>query len=189
MKRPVLFLFCVLFVHISFSARNPSYSSSASLRAGLEISCTVSQKNKLMHDYRILIIENDSVFDTINADLTEPIYIQLDLNKSYVLEFSKPGFQEQAVLVDTKVPSGAVNRRFTYDFEVELHTRSSDTGLYAVPPIARIIYDLKLADFNYDEEYAKSIGNIPTMISVSTERDKPNGTMKRKQKKVTRKKL
>lgn len=188
MKRHVLFLFCVLFVHTTFSARN--LSSSRSNRNGLEISCTVSQKNKPVSDYRILIIENDTVFTTISADLTEPVYIQLDLNKSYVLEFSKPGFLERLVLVDTRVPQGKTNGRFSYDFEIELPVRYNDTGFYAVQPIARIIYDTTKDKFGYDVEYARNIGNIPVMISsTDAQGEKSPAKGKRNRKKVERTKL
>lgn len=189
MERPRLLLFCALLTCTLLNARKAEYASNPSMNSGLEISCTVSQKDKPMREYRILIIENDSLFDTVYADLTMPVYIQLDLNKSYMLEFSKPGFLERLVLVDTKVPVGAVNRRFSYDFEVELPPSYSDTGFHAVRPIARIIYDTKVADFNYDEEYAKSIGNIPTLSTIPDTKEKPGGTTRRKQQTVTRKKL
>lgn len=188
MKRHVLFLFCALFVHTTLSAR--SSGKSGSHRTGLEISCTVSQKNVPMRDYKILIIENDTGFTTISADLTEPVYIQLDLNKSYVLEFSKPGFLERLVLVDTRVPQGKTNGRFSYDFEIELPFRHNDTGFYAVQPVARIIYDTTNDKFGYDIEYARYIGNIPVMVSSPDAKgEKSPAKGKRNRKKVERTKL
>lgn len=190
MQRPVLFLYCVLLASDTLSARNASYVPFSFPRAGLEISCSVSQQNEPMRDYRILIIENDTLYDTIFADLSMPIYIQLDLNKNYMLEFSKPGFLERLVLVDTKVPESKTKKRFTYDFEIEMPFRYCDTGFYAVQPIARIIYDEKDANFGYDVEYAKSIGNFPTMIaSPETSSDKSPVNRKRGKKKVERKRL
>lgn len=190
MQRPLLFLFCVLFVHTSFSARNACYSGLSFPRAGLEISCSVSQKDNPMRDYQVLIIENDTLYDTIFADLTLPIFIQLDLNKSYLLEFSKPGFLERLVLVDTKVPAGRDKKRYSYDFEIEMPFRYCDTGSYAVQPIARIIYDTKDGKFGYDAEYAKSIGNIPVMIETADPKDeKSPANGKRNRKKIERRKL
>jgi hypothetical protein len=190
MQRPVLFLFCVLCAQNQFSARNAEYSGLSFPRAGLEISCSVSQKNNPMRDYQILIIENDTVFDTIYADLTLPIFIQLDLNKSYLLEFSKPGFMERLVLIDTKVPDGKEKKRYNYDFEIEMPFRYCDTGFYAVQPIAKIVYDKKSGIFDYDPEYAKSIGNIPVEVSapVST-KEKAPAQNKRGRKQVGRKRL
>jgi len=192
MNRQLQFLFCVLIVHHSLSARTECVPATGLVfpRAGLEISCSVSQKNSPMRDYQVLIIENDSVYDTIYADLTLPIYIQLDLNKSYLLEFSKPGFMERLVLIDTKVPDGKNKKRFSYDFEIEMPLRYCDTGYYAVRPIAKIIYDPVSDGFGYDLEYAKSIGNIPTMIAApdqKAEKSPVNG--KRGRKKVERKKI
>jgi hypothetical protein len=190
MKRPVLFLFCALCIAAASAARNAAYSRVSFPGAGLEISCSVSQKSSPMRDYQILIIENDTLFDTIFADLTLPIYIQLDLNKSYLLEFSKPGFLERLVLVDTKVPASKSKKRFSYDFEIEMPFRYCDTGTYAVQPIAKIIYNSSSGDFGYDAEYAKSIGNIPTMISTTdTSSGKSPAQVKRGRKKVKRTKL
>lgn len=191
MNRKVLFLFCVLIAHTDFSARNATYTGLAFPRAGLEISCSVSQKSNPMRDYRILIIENDTLFDTIYADLTLPIYIQLDLNKSYLLEFSKAGFMERLILVDTKVPEDKDHKRFSYDFEIEMPFRYCDTGSYAVQPIAKIIYDNTNGDFGYDLEYAKSIGNIPVLVSDPEPpgKEKSPAKNKRGRKLVARKKL
>jgi hypothetical protein len=190
MKNQLLFLFCVLFAHNDFSARNATYNALVFPRAGLEISCSVSQKSNPMRDYQILIIENDTIFDTIYADLTLPIYIQLDLNKSYLLEFSKPGFMERLILVDTKVPDDKARKRFSYDFEIEMPFRYCDTGFYAVQPIAKIVYDNTNDDFGYDVEYAKKIGNVPTMITSPEEStDKPPAKGKGGRKQVARKKL
>ncbi len=190
MKNQVLLFFCVLLAHSEFSARNATYTSFTFPRAGLEISCSISQKSNPMRDYQILIIENDTIFDTIYADLTLPIYIQLDLNKSYLLEFSKPGFMERLILVDTKVPAGKDRKRFQYDFEIEMPFRYCDTGYYAVQPIARIIYDDSKTGFGYDEEYAKSIGNIPVDVAIpDAGKDKAPAQNKRGRKQITRKKL
>jgi hypothetical protein len=189
-KRQVLLLFCVLLANTDYSARNATYSVLAFPRAGLEISCSVSQKSNPLRDYRILIIENDTIFDTIYADLTLPIYIQLDLNKSYLLEFSKPGFMERLVLVDTKVPEEKDKKRFSYDFEIEMPFRYCDTGSYAVQPVAKIIYDEVNGYFGYDPEYAKSIGNIPVEVSdPEPKKEKSPAKNKRGRKQVARKKL
>lgn len=201
MKRQLQFLFCVLLVHTGVSARSEFANLSLSSHgiragglafpgAGLEISCSVSQKNAPMRDYQILIIENDSVYDTIFADLSMPIYIQLDLNKSYLLEFSKPGFMERLVLIDTKVPDGKNRKKYSYDFEIEMPFRYCDTGFYAMQPIAKIIYDASVGDFGYDMEYARSIGNVPTLVTApsgTSEKSPPN--RKHGKMKTTRRKL
>lgn len=192
MKRSLLVLSFALFACGKTGARSPEFTSASGLpfpRAGLEISCSVSQMNNPMRDYTILILENDSVRDTIFADLALPIYIQLELNKSYVLEFSKPGFLERLVLVDTKVPSGKDRRRYSYEFEIDMPFRYCDTGAYAVQPIARIIYDTEAGEFSYDMEYAKSIGNIPTISVTPAKQDANAPTNKRGRRKVDRKKL
>ncbi|HTF05796.1 MAG TPA: hypothetical protein VK826_17330 [Bacteroidia bacterium] len=134
-------------------------------RAGLEISCSISDRNSPLKEYTILILEGNTVRDTIFADLALPIFIQLELNKSYVIEFSKTGFMERLVLVDTKVPAGQERRHFTYEFEIDMPYARCDTGLYAIQPVARIIYDTTAGKFDYDAVYAKSIGNVPEIVA------------------------
>lgn len=184
MKKQLLILTSALLLPCILTARPLPFP-----RAGLEISCSVSQQSNAVRDYRILIIENDSVFDTIYADLALPIFIQLDLNKSYLLEFSKPGFLERLVLIDTKVPQGKERKRFTYDFEIELPFRYCDTGAYAVQPIARIIYDDQSGEFNYDKVYATEIGNIPTVVAEPDKKEEKSPGNKKNSRKIARKKL
>jgi hypothetical protein len=192
MKHQLRFLFYAALICSTVSARSESarYSEGLFPRSGLEISCSVSLKNAPVREYQVLIIENDTLYDTVFADLSMPIFIQLDLNKSYVLDFSKPGFLERLVLIETKVPPGITNKRFSYDFEIEMPLQFADTGFYAVQPIARIVYDSAAGNFGYDVEYAKSIGNIPVMVS-SPASPSPAGTPdgKRGRKKVARKKM
>jgi hypothetical protein len=184
MKRKLLVFLLSLFIPAAINARSGTFPW-----AGLEVSCSVSQQNTAMRDYRVLIIENDSIYDTIYADLALPIFIQLDLNKSYLLEFSKPGFLERLVLIDTKVPNGKKNKHFSYEFEIEMPFRYCDTGAYAIQPIARIIYDNESGEFNYDKEYARSIGNIPTVVVGSDPANERSPANKRNSKKIARKKL
>lgn len=184
MKRALLILFCALFVPTAVNARSIAFPL-----AGLEISCSVSQQNNPMRDYTILILEDDTIRDTIFADLTLPIYIQLELNKSYVLEFSKPGFLERLVLIDTKVPEGKSRKRYSYDFEIDMPFRYCDTAEHAVQPIARICYDPESGQFNYDDEYARNIGNIPTMVSEPGKTNENPPAKKKGNLKIARKKL
>lgn len=184
MKRALLTLFCALYVPIAVNARSIAFP-----RAGLEISCSVSQQNNPMRDYTILILEDDTIRDTIFADLTLPIFIQLDLNKTYILEFSKPGFLERLVLVDTKVPEGKDRKRYTYDFEIDMPFRYCDTAAYAVRPIARICYDSESGQFDYDEEYARSIGNVPTLVTTPGTADEKGQAKRKGRVRITRSKL
>src|ERR1044072_7902654 len=158
MNRSLPFFVCALLIALPAGARNIPFP-----RAGLEISCSLSDKDNPLKEYQILILEDDTVRDTIFADLAIHIYIQLELNKSYVLEFSKPGFLERLVMIDTKVPAGKEKRRYSYEFEIDMPYMYKDTGVYAIQPIARIIYDSASGEFTYDAEYARQIGNMPTM--------------------------
>ncbi len=183
MKKLVLTLFCVLLVHIACGARN------SFLNAGLEIACSVSEKNTALKEYSIFIFVDDTISDTIFAELALPIYVQLDLNRSYRLEFMKPGYMERVIILNTNVPEGKERKRFTYEFEINMHFHGNDTGLVAVAPVAVIQYDSLLGDFNYSTEYAQSTGNIPKMSVAPARREKKSATRKKAPKQVERKKL
>lgn len=192
MTRTLLVLCSVLIAAHNLSARSIecNYESAAAFpRAGLEISCSVSQRNNPLNNYTIYILEDDTIRDTIFADRTLPVFIQLDLNKSYLLEFSKPGFLERLVLVDTKVPKGKDRKRYSYEFEIDMPFVYSDTGVYAIQPIARIIYDGAVGEFNYDVEYAKSIGNVPTMTSTPDMKGEKSPAQRKSTTKISRRKL
>jgi hypothetical protein len=192
MTRTLLVLCFMLIAAHPLSARAiecNSKSSTAFLQAGLEISCSASQRNAPLKEYTIYVRENDTIRDTIFADLTLPVFIQLELNKSYLLEFSKPGFLERLVLVDTKVPNGKDRRRYTYEFEIDMPFIYSDTGSYAIRPIARIIYDQSVSGFSYDLEYAKSIGNVPTMTAAPDAKGDKSPAQRKNTTKISRRKL
>ena len=183
MKRHLLALFCVLSFHTTIHSRI------AFPFTGLEISCILSDRNNPIKEYTILILENDTARDTIFAEFAIPIYIQLEFNKSYVIEFSKPCFLERLILIDTKVPAGKERKRFSYEFEIDMPFAYNDTGMYAVQPVARIIYDSISGAFGYDEAYAISIGNLPQLSATPDQNDANSPANKNGRKKAVRKKL
>lgn len=186
MQRPLLVFFCMIVFHATLSSRPAELRP---LKSGLEISCSLSDRNAPLKEYTILILEDDTARDTIFADLAIPIYIQLDLGKSYVIEFSKPGFLERLVLIDTRVPSDKLKKRYSYDFEIDMPPAINDTGMYAIQPIARIMYDTINDGFTYDEEYARNTGNFPQMSTVDTKDNSQKPHKKKSTTKVARKEL
>lgn len=186
MQRSLLVLSCMFVFHAALISGPVNF---VPLKSGLEISCSLSDRNSPLKEYTILILEDDTARDTIFADLAIPIYIQLDLNRSYVIEFSKPGFLERLVLIDTKVPDDKLRKRYSYEFEIDMPPAITDTGMYAVQPVARIIYDTNNDEFTYDADYAKQIGNLPQMTPGNAQKNSHWPGKKKSTTKVARKEL
>lgn len=95
---------------------------------------------------------------TLSADLNR-FTLELDLNSSYVLSFEKNGFVTKKLSFNTNVPPGGATAGFTpFEFVVSLFKQYDGMNTVVFnQPVGMIRYDEKLADFDYDTDYTKSI--------------------------------
>ena len=106
----------------------------------------------------MVVYRDGEKFKTISADLNK-FSMELELSKNYVLSFEKPGFVTKKLSFNTNAPAAAALAGFTpFDFVVSLFKQYD--GLNTVvfnQPVGMIRFDEKLADFDYDTDYTKSI--------------------------------
>ena len=95
---------------------------------------------------------------TLSTDLNR-FSLELDLNSNYVLSFEKNGFVTKKLSFNTKVPTGTAPAGFTpFEFVVSLFKQYDGMNTVVFnQPVGMIRYDEKLADFDYDTDYTKSI--------------------------------
>ncbi len=132
-------------------------------RSGLEISVSLSANETPVNGYRIFIFEDTRFRDSVFAELALPIYLQFDLNKNYCLKFTKPGFLDRVVLVETKVPAGKEKRKYSYDSEISMLPGDS-VNTAGDRPVALIQYDTLRGSFSYSHAYAASVGHVPQIV-------------------------
>ena len=84
---------------------------------------------------------------------------KLEFNKTYTLEYTKPGYVTKRIQINTRVPDEEKNEVFgPIDFAVELF--KDYEGLETVifdKPVAKIFYKPRANGFTYDVEYSRLI--------------------------------
>lgn len=87
------------------------------------------------------------------------ITLHLPYNDEYILSFKKEGYITKKIFISTKVPSDRSGQGFdTYNFDVVIFPQEDDVNLVVFnQPVAKITYNKKIDDFDYDVDYTKRI--------------------------------
>ncbi|MEO5585915.1 MAG: hypothetical protein ABIQ75_10705 [Flavobacteriales bacterium] len=107
---------------------------------------------------KMVVYRDGEKHKTISTDLNK-FSLELELNKTYVLSFEKPGFVTKKLSFNTNAPAAAALTGFTpFDFVVSLFKQYDGMNTVVFnQPVGMIRYDERLADFEYDTDYTKSI--------------------------------
>lgn len=107
---------------------------------------------------KMVVYRDGEKFKAISTDLNK-FSLELELNKNYVLSFEKNGFVTKKLSFNTNAPAAAALTGFTpFDFVVSLFKQYDGMNTVVFnQPVGMIRYDEKLADFDYDTDYTKSI--------------------------------
>lgn len=107
---------------------------------------------------RMVVYKDGEKNRTISADLNR-FSLELELNRSYILSFEKNGFVTKKLSFNTTAPPQAGKAGFTpFEFVVSLFKQYDGMNTVVFnQPVGMIRYDEKLADFDYDTDYTKSI--------------------------------
>lgn len=107
---------------------------------------------------KMVVYRDGEKHKTISTDLNK-FTLELELGKNYVLSFEKPGFVTKKLSFNTNAPAAAALTGFTpFDFVVSLFKQYDGMNTVVFnQPVGMIRYDERLADFDYDTDYTKSI--------------------------------
>lgn len=107
---------------------------------------------------KMVVYRDGEKHKTISTDLNK-FTLELELGKTYVLSFEKPGFVTKKLSFNTNAPAAAALTGFTpFDFVVSLFKQYDGMNTVVFnQPVGMIRYDERLADFDYDTDYTKSI--------------------------------
>ena len=148
---PVLFFF----------TREMHASISEIGKQGLKISFLLSEDNHPIENYTLVIYRDGEIDRTMEISKSTPVYALLDLNSSYTLRFTKPGFKARMVLIDTHVPKGSESEIFHFDFEIEMLEKNEPSNTLDDLPVALLKFNTDKNKFSYSSEYAASIFHQP----------------------------
>ncbi len=107
---------------------------------------------------RMVVYKDGEKNRTISSDLNR-FSLELELNRTYILSFEKNGFVTKKLSFNTSAPPEAGKAGFTpFEFVVSLFKQYDGMNTVVFnQPVGMIRYDDKLADFDYDTDYTKSI--------------------------------
>lgn len=107
----------------------------------------------------VTVYINNSVYTQVLTTRRGKCTFKLPLDRTYIVELSKPGYVSKKFEVNTKTPS---NKKDAYDFDFDMnifeHIEGLDTKVLE-KPIAIVYYNITNNQFEYDAGYTNRINS------------------------------
>ena len=128
----------------------------------VELSGGVKKNNKNLAGAQIEVFKENQKVSSYTTANNGKFETNLDLNSHYTIVFSGPGLISKSISFNTRVPDILKNVIFEYKFNVDLY---DDVGGLAEAdvfnkPVAKIAYNDEYEDFDYDEQYTKTVKTV-----------------------------
>lgn len=111
--------------------------------------------------YKVELIENNKVIDSVLEKDRELFSFGLLKNKSYALKIYKTGFLPKLIMINTYIPDNRyLTDYFIFDFETDLLSVTEEGKLDQDTkdfPLAIVQFDSSRKGFYYNREYSKNI--------------------------------
>lgn len=107
----------------------------------------------------VTVYYNNAVYTKVLTTRRGKCNFQLPLDRTYIVELSKPGFVSKRFEVNTKTPP---NKKDVYEFYFDMNIFESIEGLDTKildKPIAIVYYNVTNNQFEYDAGYTNRINN------------------------------
>ena len=170
---------CVLLalLHWSSIAAQPKFQVGGKMKL---------EKGKL--DGRVELYENGNRKSVRALDGSGKFSFDLELDNTYVFEFSQDGYVTKKISVNTSV-SDAERKEYgfiPFDFQVTLFKQYEGVNFVVFnQPVAQIKYNPEIGDFDYDMDYTKSIQQrLEEVEKEVAEKSKEEDEMEKKAPKV-----
>ncbi|MGC9374183.1 MAG: hypothetical protein ACP5DQ_03975 [Bacteroidales bacterium] len=110
-------------------------------------------------DGKIKLYENGQLVETYTSGRSGKIQVDLDLNKDYILEFSKEGYVTKKININTEMPDEYLDKRFApIRFAVDLFQQYDEVNTVVfTQPVGVIKFNEQIGDFDYDVDYSREI--------------------------------
>lgn len=124
----------------------------------IELSFFATIDSQVANDYQVYISEDNCSVDTLWIKRSKTVYVTLEANHVYAFRFTKKGYLERLLVVNTYMPADA-NDLYAFDFEIEMirNQLRSHNNPWLVFPVAIISYQNESEKFDYNKEYHKFI--------------------------------
>lgn len=132
----------------------------------LEISSLLTAKGKIVNNYTITLLCDGVEIWKKEIKKSRPVYINLEPNKVFSLLYSKPGYADKIVIVNTELPDIRLSRNMFFEYDIELDpAHSTQKGEFHDYPVALIRYNTKANEFSYSQSYFSEVHNYTETAS------------------------
>lgn len=144
---------------LSFSLLFSLITSIAVSQNFIKIQGELSVLDGKSKDGEIILYENGRQVESYVSDWSGKIKADLDLNKDYILEFTKEGYVTKKIRINTEVPDEYLNRNFApIRFAVDLFKQYDEVNIMIfTQPVGFIKFYDRIRDFDYDKDYSRKI--------------------------------
>ncbi|MBI3510310.1 MAG: hypothetical protein HY064_06575 [Bacteroidetes bacterium] len=149
MKTKLLFTFLFSITLLSANA--------ARKEKNLEISSFLTYNGEKVSDYSMIVYEEGIPVDTFIVTEENKTFVMLNYDCNYCIRYTKEGFLDRVVLIDTHVPEGESFMKHTFDFEIELVSLKDHGNTIGDLPVAIVEYDTYSNEFLNDRDYFRQV--------------------------------
>lgn len=122
----------------------------------LDLSGVMTVGNEKVSDYSVYIFEDGAAMDTFHVTTRLEQHFLLPIGHNYALKFSKHGYKDRVVLVNTHVNEKHTHDIYTFRFSIEFISEG-ESNTFDDFPVAFIDYDGKKKDFDYNRTYHQNV--------------------------------
>jgi len=145
------FFMACLFVGL-FTSMSPAQQESRLILAGM-----VAEGEEPLPEAVVRLYEGGRPVKTVRADQRGDFLIEMDLNKSYIIEFSREDYVAKKIAVNSGVPEGE-GGTWEAEFSIGLFKMYPGLDVSALDdPVTRILYKENERGFGYDEMYTRKM--------------------------------
>lgn len=111
-------------------------------------------------DVKVDIYKNGNKIKTLTPNSLGKYEYELEYQNEYKLTFSKPGFVEKSMIIDTHLPPEQLDKDFKYKWDTDVKLFKQYDGInftIFTQPVQKIFYDEKSKKFDFDSDYNKMI--------------------------------
>lgn len=125
----------------------------------LEISGVMTVNDQRVSDYTVFLYRDGVLSDSFYVDNRREQYFGCEYGHDYMLKFVKPGYKERLMMVDTHLPDTAQLQDYTFRYSIAFLRKDAPSNTFDDFPVAYVMYDAKLKDFDYNKTYHFNVRN------------------------------
>ncbi|PLX02910.1 MAG: hypothetical protein C0594_11455, partial [Marinilabiliales bacterium] len=116
--------------------------------------------NGNLDDTKVSISKDGKKIKTLSPNLFGKYEVELDYQHEYTFTFSKPGYVEKSMIVNTNIPEDKLDRNFKYKWDADVRLFKQYEGINFMvytQPVQKIYYNERAKLFEADSDYNKMI--------------------------------